>query len=98
MSKQTPIKVNISGIEYEIVKELEFHSHSDVTNYMKRYNFFEVKGKEFFMQKIAANYHGFWAVGENFYDAADKLESKMFVRNRAMFLEFIDSQRQVKTK
>ena len=98
MSKQKPIKVNIGGIEYKIIEELEFRSYSDITAYMQKYKFFEVIGKEFFMTKIAANYKGYWAVGENFYDAADKLESKMFAKNRAIFLGLIDSRRHVKTK
>ena len=98
MAEQKPIMVNIYGTEYEITKELIFNSTNDATNYMKKYNFFEVTGNQFFMPKIAAHYHGFWAVGENFYDAADKLESKMFAGHRNKFLDFIDSQRQVKTK
>ena len=87
----------INGAKYEIGDELNLYGVYD--KYMNKYIFFEVynlyRGRS---RKIAANYGKYWAVGENFYDAAEKLEAKMFAANRSKFIKIINLKAVEKTK
>ena len=85
--------VIINGAKCEIGRELSFRSDGADTKHMKQYRFFETRDPNSFVSKIAANYGDYWAIGENFYDASDRLESKMFAAYRGQFMSIINKQK-----
>lgn len=88
----------IDCAKYEIGIELTLSYVLSTNKYMTKYKFFDARNLYLGHSKIAANYGKYWAVGEDFYDAAEKLEAKMFAANRSKFMKIINLKTAGKTK
>lgn len=79
--------VTINGADYKLTRALPFAG--DVAHPFNKYEYFDAETVAYYLPQTVAYYRGYWGVGDNFYAAAQNLETQIFAAYRTVFLGLV---------